>query len=138
MTRSSAGRLSVWFRLATVLAVFGLLGAVWQWSPRATVSLTDFVAWFAPHRQAWYALPVVVFAFVALGLALVPVVLLIAATGIAFGPLLGPLYAMAGCLASASTGFAIGRWIGLPRVEQLAGDRIARVTRALKLSVALL
>ena len=51
-------------------------------------------------------------AFVVLGLALVPVILLIAATGIAFGPLLGPVYAMAGCLASASTGFAIGRWHG--------------------------
>ena len=63
---------------------------------------------------------------------MVPVILLIAATGIAFGPLLGPVYAMAGCLASASTGFAIGRWMGLQRVEQLGGERITRVTRALK------
>jgi uncharacterized membrane protein YdjX (TVP38/TMEM64 family) len=52
-------------------------------------------------------------------------------TGIAFGPLLGPIYAMAGCVASASMGFAIGRWLGLRRVERLGGERIMRVTRAL-------
>ena len=71
-------------------------------------------------------------AFAVLGLALVPVVLLITATGIAFGPFLGPVYAMAGSLASASTGFAIGRWLGLRRVERLGGERIIRVTRALR------
>jgi uncharacterized membrane protein YdjX (TVP38/TMEM64 family) len=65
-------------------------------------------------------------------LALVPVVLLIAATGLAFGPFLGPLYAMAGCLASATVGFAIGRWLGLRRVERLGGERISRVTHALQ------
>ena len=65
-------------------------------------------------------------------LAVVPVVLLIAATGLAFGPVLGPLYAMAGCLASASVGFAIGRWMGRRRVEQIGGKRIARISRALQ------
>jgi uncharacterized membrane protein YdjX (TVP38/TMEM64 family) len=39
---------------------------------------------------------------------------------------------MAGCLASASVGFALGRWMGRRRVEQLGGERIARVTRTLK------
>jgi uncharacterized membrane protein YdjX (TVP38/TMEM64 family) len=84
------------------------------------------------HRRAWYALPVVMIAFVVLGLAMVPVILLITATGIAFGPLLGPVYAMAGCLASASTGFAIGRWVGLQRINKLGGERIVRLTRSLK------
>ena len=71
-------------------------------------------------------------AFVVLGLAMVPVILLIAATGIAFGPLLGPVYAMAGCLASASAGFAIGRWMGFTRVQRLAGARMTRIMRSLK------
>ena len=57
------------------------------------------------HRHAWFALPFVMLAFVVLGLAMVPAVLLVAATGIGFGLLLGPVYAMSGCLASASTGF---------------------------------
>ena len=89
----------------------------------------DLSAWAAPHRQAWYALPMIMLGFVVLGL--VPVVLLIAATGIAFGPVLGPLYAMAGCLASASAAFAIGRWLGRGRIERWGGPRVARLTRAL-------
>jgi uncharacterized membrane protein YdjX (TVP38/TMEM64 family) len=57
---------------------------------------------------------------------------LIAATGIAFGPILGPVYAMAGCLASASMGFAIGRWLGLRCVERLGGASMTRISSALK------
>jgi uncharacterized membrane protein YdjX (TVP38/TMEM64 family) len=103
---------------------------VWLAAP-ADITVEAFAEWFAPHRLAWYALPSVALAFVALGLLLVPVLLLIAATGIAFGPWLGPLYAMAGCLASASVGFAIGRLVGFERVERLTGKRVARAARAM-------
>lgn len=92
--------------------------------------LQDVSAWLEPYRHAWYALPVVMLVFIAL--AIVPVVLLIAATGVVFGPILGPIYAMAGCLASASAGFAIGRWMGRRRVEQLGGERIARLSRTIQ------
>lgn len=119
-----------WLRVSAVLAACCLLLAAWKWIPMVALNPHEVSAWMAPHRHAWYALPIVMLAFIALGL--VPVLLLIAATGIAFGPVLGPVYAMAGCLASASTGFAIGRWMGPRRVEQLGGERITRVTRALK------
>jgi uncharacterized membrane protein YdjX (TVP38/TMEM64 family) len=97
--------------------------------PPVVTSPDEVSAWAAPYRQAWYALPMVMLAFMAL--ALFPVLLLVTATGIAFGPVLGPIYAMAGCLASASLGFAIGRGLGVRRVERLGGERIVRVTRAL-------
>lgn len=119
-----------WIRVAAVLSVCVALGIVWTRLPITTWDLDAVSAWLAPHRHAWYGLPVVVFAFVAL--APVPVMLLIAATGIAFGPILGPLYAMAGCLASGSCGFALGRWLGLRRVQELGGERIARLTGTLK------
>lgn len=92
--------------------------------------LQDVSAWFEPYRHAWYALPVVMLAFIVL--AIVPVVLLIAATGVVFGPVLGPLYAMAGCLSSASVFFAIGRWMGRRRVEQFGGERVARLSRTIQ------
>jgi phospholipase D1/2 len=131
--RTNSGSLAACVRLAAVVVLCGLIMAVWTWPPRtAAFDFEQFAARLAAHRHAWYALPAVMFAFVVLGLAMVPVILLIAATGIAFGPLLGPAYAMAGCLASASTGFAIGRWMGLQRVTQLGGERITRVTRMLK------
>lgn len=132
MARANFGRLTVWLCVAAVLVLCGWGLAAWNGSPGTAVTLEEFTAFLAPHRQAWYALPVVMIAFVFLGLAMVPVILLIAATGIAFGPLLGPVYAMAGCLASAATGFAIGRGMGQRRVEQLGGQRIIRITRALK------
>jgi len=94
--------------------------------------LQAFATWFDPHRGAWYGMPVVMAAFVLLGLAMVPVLLLIVATGLAFGPLLGPLYAMAGCLASASIGFAIGRLTGLGRLQRVGGHRVTRIARSLE------
>ena len=117
-------------RVGTVLIVCTVVAVVWSQLPTATWDLDAISAWMAPHRHVWYGLPVVVFAFVAL--APVPVMLLIAATGIAFGPLLGPIYAMAGCLASGSVGFGIGRWLGQHRVEQLGGERVVRVTNTLR------
>lgn len=92
--------------------------------------LRDLTAWLEPYRHAWYALPLVMLVFTVL--AMIPVTLLIAATGVVFGPILGPIYAMAGCLASGSIGFAIGRRMGRRRVEQLGGERVARLSRAIQ------
>ena len=119
----------VWLRLIAALLICGMCIAAWKWIPLGVMSPDEVSAWMAPHRHAWYALPMVMLAFMVLGL--VPVLLLITATGIAFGPVLGPIYAMAGCLASASMGFAIGRWLGVGRVERLGGQRVVRVTRTL-------
>jgi phospholipase D1/2 len=131
MRTNSSGQ-TVWLGLGAILFLSGLALLVWTWRPGPAFNLDEFAAWLLAHRHTWYALPAVMFAFVILGLAMVPVIVLIAATGVAFGPLLGPVYAMAGCLASASTGFAIGRWVGLQRVTRLGGERITRVTRSLK------
>jgi uncharacterized membrane protein YdjX (TVP38/TMEM64 family) len=120
---------SGWFRVAALLIVCGLVVGLWNWLPTPEWDLDAISAWMAPHRHVWYALPIVMLAYI--GLSLVPVVLLIAATGLAFGPILGPIYAMAGCLASGSFGFAIGRWLGRRRVEQWGGERVARVTSTL-------
>jgi uncharacterized membrane protein YdjX (TVP38/TMEM64 family) len=119
--------------VAVVLTVLVIGIAVWHWRPVSSVANPGQIsAWLAAYRYAWYALPLVVTTFVLLGLAFVPVLLLVAATGIAFGPWLGPAYAMAGCLASASAGFGIGRLVGHQRVERFGGPRIVRISRALE------
>lgn len=129
---SFARRPFVWLRVTGVAVFFGLALAAWVWAPVAEVDPEELSAWFRPYRHAWYALPLVVAVFVILGLVLFPVVLLIAATGIVFGPVLGPLYAMAGSLASAAAGFGIGRWMGAGRVEQLGGERIAQLIHGIR------
>lgn len=120
----SAWRLSLW----AVLGFAALAAVLWGMSQLQPLDGDDVSAWIAPHRHAWYALPMVMAGFVVLCLA--PVMLLVAATGVAFGPVLGPFYAMAGCLTSASVGFAIGRWLGGQRVARLGGHRLARFSRA--------
>ncbi|HJU44760.1 MAG TPA: VTT domain-containing protein [Vicinamibacterales bacterium] len=118
-----------WLRVAAVVLICSLCLAAWKWLPPAALDPDNVSAWAEPHRYAWYALPMVMLAFIML--CLFPVLLLITLTGVAFGPLLGPIYAMAGCLASASFGFAIGRWLGLSRMQRLGGDRVARITGTL-------
>jgi uncharacterized membrane protein YdjX (TVP38/TMEM64 family) len=113
----------LWLRVAALLVLAGALAAAWHWASWMPTSPDALAAMVSPHRGAWYALPLVVLAFVLLGLVLFPVLVLITATGVAFGPVLGPVYAMAGSLASGSVGFAIGRWLGRRRVERLVGER---------------
>lgn len=117
--------------LVALLVLMAL--SAWQWSPSARVpELNASLAAAAPHRTAWYALPAVALVYVGLGLVFVPVLAIVAATGVAFGPWLGPVYAMTGCLASASTGFGLGRWLGRRRVQQIGGRRVQRLHQALE------
>jgi len=120
-----------WIPLAAFLTIAVAIGAIW-WRLDLPATPDALAALAAPHRHAWYGLLLVMAAFVLLGLALFPVLVLIAATGIAFGPVLGPLYAMAGSLASASVGFAIGRRLGARRVERITGERLMRVMKQIK------
>jgi len=96
------------------------------------VEVGELQSWLALHRHSWYILPTVMAGYIVLGLAMVPVIALIAMTGLVFGPVLGPLYAMAGCLASGATGFAIGRAVGLRRIEQLGSRPVARLIDTLQ------
>jgi phospholipase D1/2 len=116
------------------LAVIAAI-SLWPWATgdhTGDIDIRASLAAAAPHRTAWYALPVVAVAYIALGLAFVPVLALVAATGVAFGPWLGPVYAMTGCVASASTGFGLGRWVGRERVQQFGGRRVRRLHQALE------
>jgi phospholipase D1/2 len=117
--------------IALALLSLTAIAIVWAAAREHVPDPRSIFAWFASIRHAWYALPLVAVAFAFLGALLVPVMLLIAATGMAFGPWLGPVYALTGSLASASLGFGIGRWIGRERVERLIGRRVPKLGRAM-------
>jgi phospholipase D1/2 len=97
---------------------------------RFAVPGSEVFAWLEAHRYAWYALPLVMLAFIALGW--VPATVLVTATGVAFGPVLGPLYGMAGCLGAASVAFGLGRRLGRGRIEKIGGGRVLSLARRLK------
>ena len=116
------------------LALVGLaaLAAMWRWTP-----LRDFIALDVLVRMAHVvddspAAPLIVLAvYVIAGLLVVPVTVLIVATGVVFGPMLGTLYAFGGAIVSAAVTFAIGNHMGRNTVRRLAGPRLNRITRRL-------
>lgn len=116
--------------VVTVLLALLVTSALIAYLSVSQVELRDLSSRLAAERYAWWAPVFVVLAFVTFSV--VPVVLLVSLTGIAFGPVLGPLYAMTGCLASASTAFAIGRWLGPRPVNGWGGERVRRLTGLLR------
>ena len=82
-------------------------------------------------RDSPWAAAGVVLVYAAGGLVAFPLLVLIAATAMLFGPLLGPIYALLGALASATLTFAIGRKLGRETVRRLAGQRVNELSRRL-------
>jgi phosphatidylserine/phosphatidylglycerophosphate/cardiolipin synthase-like enzyme/uncharacterized membrane protein YdjX (TVP38/TMEM64 family) len=122
-------------RLAALgLLVFSIavIAAAWRWTPLRDWLDVDAVVAFADRIDDLPATPALVLAaYVVAGLLVVPVTVLIAATGVVFGPVLGVAYALAGALLSGFVTFSIGRRLGRETVRRLAGDRLNRISRKL-------
>ena len=116
--------------LAALALLLALLVVAWRWTPmREWLNLQSLVA-LARRLEALPFTPLVVLAgYVAGGLVMVPVTLLIAVTGIVFGPLWGCGYALAGAMLSAAVSYGIGAWLGRDAVRRLLGQRINRLSR---------
>jgi phospholipase D1/2 len=122
------GRARAWIRAGLILFGAGLLAAAWKFGPlESYVDPERLAGWVEPWRQAWFAGPLVLLAYVVLGLVLVPLLLMVAVTGIVFGPWWGGGLALAGSLASGAAGFGLGRWLGKPSVDRLLGARARRI-----------
>jgi uncharacterized membrane protein YdjX (TVP38/TMEM64 family) len=93
------------------------------------VNLGSLIA-FAHELEGLPFTPIAVVAsYVVGGLLMVPVMLLIAVTGIVFGPILGTIYAVAGTLLSAAVSYEIGRRLGRDTLRRLLGPRINGLSR---------
>lgn len=114
---------------ATLLALV-LVAAAWRWTPLAEwVNLRTLIA-AAQDLGNSPATPLVVLAaYVIGGFCLVPVTLLIAATGVVYGPFEGALYALAGATLSAAACYYVGHRLGSQTVRRLAGARINRLSK---------
>lgn len=69
--------------------------------------------------------------FIVGGAVLVPVLVLIPATGLVFGPVSGFIYALVAALTSATLFYAIGRVVGREPLRRFAGRRVNAVSRKL-------
>ena len=120
-----------------VIASMGLLALVmfaglWQWTPlREQLDAPAMAAYLEEFGQGPSAPLIVIGGFLAGGLVVMPVMLLIAITVLAFGPWWGSLYALIGMTLSAMLTFGIGRLLGRNLMDHLSGSRVYRVSRAL-------
>ena len=113
--------------LAIALA---LLAVAWRWTPlREWINLASLVGLARQLEEMPFTPVAVVGSYVAAGLVMVPVMLLIAVTGIVFGPVFGTLYAIGGAMLSAAVAYGIGHWLGRETVQKLLGTRINKLSK---------
>jgi uncharacterized membrane protein YdjX (TVP38/TMEM64 family) len=120
-----------------IVAFAVLLGLTLAWNVTPLSELLDISAikttmvGFA--ASPWAPLYVIV-AFMLGGLVAFPLLLLIAGTAAAFGPVLGFACAAAGSLASALLTYVIGAWLGRRPLESALGPRLNRIRARLERS----
>lgn len=116
--------------LKCLLLVALLLGLsiAWRWTPISEwINFRTIVEWQNSVRAHPAALLFVVGIYLAGGLVLFPVTILNVATVFTFGPIRGNAYGLAGWLASAALGYAIGRAFKHKLFHRFAGPRIDRL-----------
>ncbi|MGH7830323.1 MAG: TVP38/TMEM64 family protein [Candidatus Binatia bacterium] len=114
-----------------IVALLLALAAAWSWGPLAdwvdVAALSDRIDSLRGHPWA----PLALLAAYALGsLVLFPVTALIAATAFAFGPVLGFVYSLLGCMSAAIFTYTIGYLLGHETVRRIAGRHVDRVDQA--------
>jgi uncharacterized membrane protein YdjX (TVP38/TMEM64 family) len=118
--------------LVAIVIGCSMLALAWRYTPLAEWLDVDRVAAAARAFEAHPLAPLgVLTAFVIGGFLLVPVVALIAATVLVFGPFLGALYALLAALASAASTYALGRAVGRDAVRRFAGKRLNALSQHL-------
>ncbi len=120
-------------RIAALLVVMLLLaGLALAWhstSLSQTWNLPALIAVAQQLRDMPFTPLLVVAAYVLGCVLMMPVMLLIAATGLVFGLMPGALYALAGTLCAAAAGYGIGAVLGRDLVRRMLGSRLHQLSR---------
>lgn len=117
---------------AIAALILGGLALAWHATPLHDYLDIATLTRFGENLQRQPLTPLLVLGgYVLAGLLVMPIVVLIAVTGIVFGPWLGAAYAISGSLLSAAALYGVGRGVGRDLVRRLAGRRIQRLNRQL-------
>jgi phospholipase D1/2 len=116
-------------RAGIVLLILVGLAAAWRWMPLGdwldVGTLVESVTSLRGHPIA----PLVVIGAYTVGsMVLIPVTVLITATALAFGPLLGFTYSLLGCVVSATLTYGLGYLLGHETIRSLAGAQWGRLS----------
>jgi phospholipase D1/2 len=122
----------IWIGGAVLLMLF-TAAAAWKWTPLADVIDIDRLSgWAASLRENPARHLYLLSAYVIGSFLLVPITAIILVTAIIFGPLIGSLYSILGCLAGGVATYAIGRLLGQDFVSKIAGAKWRRLEKRIE------
>jgi phospholipase D1/2 len=116
----------------TILLGLLALAAAWQWTPLSQwLDIPTLVDTVGRFRDTPIAPLLTIGAFLIGGIAVVPVTVLIVVTVLAFGPVLGFIYAFIGTTLSALLTFGIGYVLGFDVVHRFSSPRLKSISHRL-------
>ncbi|MCF8040683.1 MAG: VTT domain-containing protein [Desulfarculaceae bacterium] len=119
-----------WLKAAVIPALLLALCAFWRWGPLNGLLDEHSLDRLAATVQGMPLAPLAALGgFLVGGLVMLPVVLLIGATGMIFGPWLGAAYALAGALISALALYGLGFAAGHKTLAKFSGGKIGKVSQ---------
>lgn len=111
-----------------IVALLLALPLAWRWTPiNEWMNFRTIVEWQNSVRAHPAAILFVIGIYLAASFVLFPVTVLNVATVFTFGPIRGNAYGLAGWLASAALGYAVGRAFRHKLFNRLTGPRIDRL-----------
>jgi len=111
-------------RIGIVALASVLLALVWGFTPISRLANPEAVAAvMAVVSASPWQVAIVLGCFLGAGLVIFPMLLLIIACAVGFGPMLGLVYSSTGMLASAALNYAIGTWLGRDLLLNMLGGR---------------
>ena len=118
--------------ISSLLLVALLLAAAWRWTPLSEwIDVRGILDNMGQLRGHWFAPLAVVLIYTLGSLIMVPVTLMIVATGLAFGGLFGFGYALLGSVTAALITYAIGHVVGRDSVQNFSGEAVSRASQFL-------
>jgi phospholipase D1/2 len=124
-----------YYLLGTITALFILFGlaVMWNRTPLAdVVNIQSMAQWGASLGESPFSLLVVIGAYMAGGVVMFPITLLIVTTALVFQPVPAIIYAVIGSLSNALITYGIGLIMGKQTIGKIAGRKINRLRKRLR------
>jgi len=120
-------RLRIWLAVGVLVVLVGMTAA-WKWGPLADqIDIRKMTALAVSLRKDPARHVIIPAAYIIGSLVSFPVTLLILATAIVFGPVVGSAYSFAGCFLGAAATYAVGYFMGKDFVRRIAGRKWQRM-----------
>ena len=127
MAKQNKRQRQIWLGVAILVVLFAA-AAAWKWTPLADqIDIRKITSWVFSIRDNPARPLIILGAYLGGSLLLVPITVLILATALVFGPLLGCAYSFAGCFLGAAATYAVGYFLGRDLIQQIIGSKWKRV-----------